>query len=162
MGRKIIVLIIITILLNSCCANKITSNDKEYWNKEIYGEEPFLKNQEPAIKVVLVDYYNKIGYILPKQENQNIKKRFTPTIENIRLAEQRLSQKLESIDINPKDKYRQYLGTIEDGKKIILINLIEVKNACRDKSLNSYLLDKYFFTNAAHEDDIWYYSIPIN
>lgn len=149
MTRTILITIIFSFLIASCCINKITPQEKEYWNKEIYGEAPFIKNQIPPEKINLTEFYDYEGYIFPKEYYPFWGERFTPTIDEIKKAEIILKKQHDTLpqfnNINLKKWYRQYIGNYDENhKKTIQINFIKISKKCIDKSEYGYLIDKWF------------------
>ncbi|MCF6351141.1 MAG: hypothetical protein L3J23_08975 [Flavobacteriaceae bacterium] len=139
MRKTILVLIILSFFINSCCINKITLEEKEEWNKEIYGEEPFLKNQIPPVKINLKEFYDYDGYIFPKEYDSGWKKKFTPTIVDIKKAEIILSIEHNSLsqfkNVKFRKWYRQYIGYYNShNKKVIEIYFLKLRKGCIGKS----------------------------
>ena len=149
MKHTFLILLIVTLLVSSCCINKITESEKEYWNKEVYGEEPFFKNKIPPKKITLKEFYDNDGYIFPKEYNSGWEKKFTPTLEDIIKAELLFNRIHDSLsqfkNINFKRRYRQYLGYYDrDNRKIINANFIKLKKSCKNVSSTGFLIDKWF------------------
>ena len=142
---KILFFTLYFLIFNSCCSTKITDFDKKYWNKEIYGEEPFLKEITSPKKINLSSFFNKSGYIFPAVVSaQEEVKSFTPSKIEIERAESILLKKNTSLAKKYKNRYRQYEGVYNENRKVVHVNFIKIKEHCRNESKEGYLLDKWF------------------
>ncbi|WP_438711107.1 hypothetical protein ACSTS3_21550 [Aquimarina muelleri] len=161
---RVIIVLILVLGIASCYPNKLTVADKQKWQADIYGEEPFLKNQVPTVKVNLVGFYNKVGYIFSKEPEPFWGKRYTPTKEDVLIAEEKMKSKYDSLGIKSsfKNYYRQYIGIINnDNKKVVHIQCIKINRICKKKSKDRFLVDKWFF-QTHHYDNVFSNSIIID
>lgn len=156
MKKSFYTLFFLLFLFNSCCINKLTIEEKNNWNKEIYGESPFLKNQTSPKKIELPELYDAIGYVFTEDYAPFWGKRFTPTLEEIRKAESVFYEKNKALPqfdkINFRKRYRQYIGNYENDKKVIEINFIKINKNCIHKSEYGYLLNKMFINTSDYKD----------
>ena len=156
MKKIILFSIVLSFFINSCCGSKITLEEKEKWNTEIYGKEPFIRNQIPTIKVNIKEFYDFYGYIFPKEYQPfGGEDRFTPSIEDVKKAEERYNTKSKSLPqlkkINFRKRYRQYIGYYENNKKVIGINFVKINKDCFNKSEYGYLINKWFIQTSDYE-----------
>ena len=155
-SKKLSILVLIIILINSCCPYKLTKYDKQSWNKKIKSqisdlvidtEKPINKFIDiPEINAEIVVFLGRYSFIRGDGVTNNS---FTPTIQDIKNAEIKLTDynKQNNIPYNDLERYnkRQYIGFYtKNNEKLLIINFLKIKDNCQKKSINNYLFDKYF------------------